>query len=158
MLTGALMNFFMESITFIPDKKLGEHYLIARDVQDFIYLYTHLPSEFHHELAKGHLLNHWKQMRKKSTHWSALKQVCYDNYSTQIEIEHVTNTDARIRHYNSLNRKADGREILKFVENWLKLISSVTKLIKSLMLQLPEQAVSSNDCDVFVCAYIEYAS
>jgi hypothetical protein len=32
MLTGALMNFFMESITFIPDKKLGEHYLIARDV------------------------------------------------------------------------------------------------------------------------------
>jgi len=97
-------------------------------------------------------------MKIKSTRWSALIQVFYDNHWTLIEIKHVTKTDARIRHYDSLNRKADGREILKCVENWLKLISSVTKVIKSPMLQLPQQAVSSNDCGVFVCAYIEYAS
>jgi hypothetical protein len=63
MLTGAVINFFMETITFIPDDKLAEHYLIASDMWDFIVLYTRYPSKFQHELAKQHLLNHWKKLK-----------------------------------------------------------------------------------------------
>ena len=62
MLTGAVIHFFMETITFIPDNKLAVHYLIASDMWGFIVLYTRYPSEFQHELAKAQLLNHWKKL------------------------------------------------------------------------------------------------
>jgi hypothetical protein len=46
---------------------------------------------------------------------------------------------------------------MRCIERWLKLVAQTTKVTKHPVLNLPQQSAGSNDCGVFVCAFMEYA-
>jgi hypothetical protein len=50
MLSGAVVNFFMETPTFIAHNKLGEHYLLSCDTWDYIEMFTNPKAEYNFEL------------------------------------------------------------------------------------------------------------
>jgi hypothetical protein len=46
---------------------------------------------------------------------------------------------------------------MRCIERWLKLVAQTTKATKQPVLNLPHQSAGSNDCGVFVCAFMENA-
>jgi hypothetical protein len=157
MLSGSVLNFFMETTTFIGHNKLGEHYLLSCDTWDYIEMFTNPKTEYNFELAKSQLMCLWRRLKIKSTRWCALMPVCYNKHWTLIEIIHPTQCETKIYHFDSLNRAHDSQEVMRCIERWLKLVTQTTKVTKQPVLNLPQQSAGSNDCGVFVCAFIEYA-
>ncbi len=78
MLSGAGVNFFMETTTFIAHNKLGEHYLLSCDTWDYIEMFTNPKAEYNFELSKSQLLCLWRKLKIKSTRWCALIPVRYN--------------------------------------------------------------------------------
>ena len=120
-------------------------------------MFTYRKTEYNFELAKSQLLCLWRKLKIKSTRWCALIPVCYNKHWTLIEIDHPTQCETKIHHFDSLNRSHDSKEIMRCIERWLKLVAQTTKVTKQPVLNLPQQSAGSNNCGVFVCAFMEYA-
>jgi len=157
MLSGSVVNFFMETTMFIGHNKLGEHYLLSCDTWDYIEMFTNQKTVYNFELAKSQLMCLLERLKIKSTRWCALMPVCYNKHWTVIEINHPSQCDSKIYHFDSLNRTHDSKEVMRCIERWLKLVTQTTKVTIQPVHNLSQQSAGSNDCGVFVCAFIEYA-